>query len=64
MGDITDFASLLAKLVIILSVVLMAAVAMLFPERLFAISPTMIFLIVPLFLFTVLLDLAGMLRRH
>lgn len=64
MREILGFASVLAKLVIILSVALMAGSLVLLPERAVAFTPEMLVLVVPLFVLTTLLDLSDVLRRR
>ncbi|WP_152223951.1 hypothetical protein [Pseudomonas sp. SCB32] len=62
MDEIVDFASVLMKLVIILAIMLVAGSLIVLPDRAAALVPSMLMLIVPLFVLTTLLDLAGILR--
>lgn len=62
MGEIVDFASVLMKLVIILVIVLMAGSLIVIPDKAGGFVPSMLMLIVPLFVLTTLLDLAGLFR--
>lgn len=64
MGDNYDFASLMAKLVIILSMTLIAASLTLIPGRAMAFAPEMLVLVLPLFVLTTLLDLRSVIRRR
>lgn len=64
MDEIVDFASVLMKLVIILAIVLMAGSLVVMPDRAGGFVPSMLMLIVPLFVLTTLLDLAGIFRRR
>jgi len=63
MEEILDFASLLMKLVLILLVVLMAGSLLISPEGALAAAPSMLMLMVPLFVLVTVLDLAGVVRR-
>lgn len=62
MDEIVDFASVLMKLVIILAIVLMAGSLIAMPDRAGGFVPSTLMLIVPMFVLTTLLDLAGILR--
>lgn len=62
MDEIVDFASVLMKLVIILAIVLMAGSLIVMPDRAGGFVPSTLMLIVPMFVLTTLLDLAGILR--
>ncbi|WP_430293224.1 hypothetical protein [Pseudomonas sp. B1-22] len=64
MDEIVDFASVLMKLVIILAIMLMAGSLVVMPDRAGGFVPSMLMLIVPLFVLTTLLDLAGIFRRR
>ncbi|MDU4252469.1 MULTISPECIES: hypothetical protein [Pseudomonas] len=63
MDEILDFASVLMKLVVILLVALMAGSLVMAPERAVASAPSMLMLVVPLFVLVTLLDCAGVVRR-
>ncbi|MCP1626458.1 hypothetical protein [Pseudomonas nitroreducens] len=63
MDDIFDFASILIKLVLILSVALLSGFLVIAPDKAIALAPSMLFLGGPLFVLTMVLDLAGLLRR-
>ncbi|WP_207885505.1 hypothetical protein [Pseudomonas sp. 30_B] len=62
MDEIVDFASVLMKLVIILAIVLMAGSLVVMPDSAGGFVPSMLMLIVPLFVLTTLLDLVHILR--
>ncbi|MBB4865592.1 hypothetical protein HNP46_004493 [Pseudomonas nitritireducens] len=64
MDENIEFASLLMKLVILLTVVLMAVSLVAAPESLPLLGEAMLLLVVPLFVFTTLLDLAVSWRRR
>ncbi|AGI24207.1 hypothetical protein H681_11685 [Pseudomonas sp. ATCC 13867] len=64
MGEIVGFASVLAKLVIISSVVLITCSLIVAPDRMLSPAPSMLMLLVPLFVLTTLLDVAQLLRRR
>lgn len=63
MDEILDFASVLMKLVLILLVVLMAGSLVIVPDRALAVAPSMLVLVVPLFVLVTAIDLAGGVRR-
>jgi hypothetical protein len=63
MDELIEFASLLMKLVILLAVVLMALSLMVVPDSLPLLGEAMLLLVVPLLVFTTLLDLAVGWRR-
>lgn len=63
MDEIIDFASVLIKLVIILSVLLMAGTLIAMPETAIELAPLTLMLLVPLFLLTLVLGLTGICRR-
>lgn len=63
MDELIDFASVLIKLVIILLVVLMASTLLLAPLTALQFAVPMVMLVVPLFVLTTVLDLAGILCR-
>ncbi|MCP1650177.1 hypothetical protein [Pseudomonas nitroreducens] len=63
MGGLVDFASVLIKLVTILLVALMSGTLVVVPEMAMELAPTMLLLVVPLFVLTIVLDLLGASRR-
>ena len=62
MREIVDFASVLMKLVIILTLLMMAGSFVVLPDRAGGLVPSMLMLIVPLFVLATLLDLVSLLR--
>ncbi|WP_236199849.1 hypothetical protein [Pseudomonas pseudonitroreducens] len=63
MGGLVDFASVLIKLVIILLVALMSGTLLVLPDKAMELAPTMLLLVVPLFVLTIVLDLIGASQR-
>ncbi|MDH0292795.1 hypothetical protein N7414_27055 [Pseudomonas sp. GD04087] len=63
MGGLVDFASVLIKLVIILLVALMSGTLLVLPDTAMELAPTMLLLVVPLFVLTIVLDLMGASQR-
>lgn len=59
MDEIIDFASVLMKLVIILTVMLMSCTLVVLPDTAMALAAPMLLLVVPLFVFSTALDLRG-----
>ena len=62
MREIVDVASVLMKLVIILTLLMMAGSLVLLPDRAGGGVPSMLMLIAPLFVLATLLDLVSLLR--
>jgi hypothetical protein len=59
MEEIVDFASLLMKLVVLLLVVLMAVSMLVMPYWAMALGEAMLYLVAPVFVLSMVLDLAG-----
>ncbi|MEE9103164.1 hypothetical protein VXJ36_23405 [Pseudomonas nitroreducens] len=64
MREIVDFASVLMKLVIILTLLMMAGSFVVLPDRAGGFVPSMLMLIAPLFVLATLLDLASLIRSR